>query len=322
MEYILRLSISSSYDIIQWNRKTHEEDEKSFYMRLIEKLKVQDTKIGDFYIDFRNGTHELVSRIKTIVEKEGYHFDLWLIPKYTTQDIATARYVPLSSRDDVVDMDESGKLLNEYREILCTTCGRANDCNVPNPYSIYSKRVKRPRDLFGAMNGINILSILAFELLRSDIEPWVDFGKVQIVNKEKKPVESSYEYVWVRPKYEVGWFTNAVVKRTCDKCGSPTEIRMERSADIFDADKWVVESFKNVKTPIVLAGNWFGEIDSTATSNQSRDVFISGQLHEKMRKLKLKGFIKSDCVVHAADEPYDWDPLKDRPTSDKNIGCK
>jgi hypothetical protein len=313
MEYNLRFSISSTADDIHWNRETHEEDEHGFYIRLIEKLKIQDAKIEDFYghVDFRNGTPELASRIKAMVEKEGYHYGLWALPRYSPEDISRARYVNLAGIGDEVDMDDSGKLLNEYKEILCTTCGRTNDSNVPSPYNIYNKRVKQPRDLFRATNGVKILSILAFELLRSEIEPWVNFGQVRIVDKQRKPVESACEYVWIRPTHQVGKFVNARAKRACNKCGCPTEIPWERSEDIFERDKWVVESFNSVQAPIVLAGNWYGEIYPHGLVDLSRYVFISGSLHEKMRKLKLKGFVKSDCVVHAADEPYEWDPLKD-----------
>ena len=129
---------------------------------------------------------------------------------------------------------------------------------------------------------------------------------MQIADKNQKPVESDYEYIWIRPRFEVGPFVNLITDHICIECKQPTQIRSDYSGDIFDKEKWIVESFKNTEAPIVLAGNWFGEINSKRTCNQTRYVFISADLHEKIRKLKLKGFLKADRIIHSADDSENY----------------
>lgn len=302
MKYVLVFGIG--YDDSNWKSETFREDRKKYFLKLIEKYKQFKGRYLEGYehVEFPNGTPELEQLLRKECESKNYIYDIGARLIYSEKDIKAAKFVPLCCSGVYdADMDDHGNKFNTYREVLCEYCGRTNDNNVPNPYLVYDKRVKSPRDILDAANGITIISVLAFELLRSKIEPWVDSGQVQIVDKGKRPVKTDYEYVWIRPRFEVGPFVNARVKQVCDKCKQPTEIRIDYSGDIFDKEKWIVESFKNTKAPIVLAGNWFGEVTPKQTSNHTRDVFISTNLHEKIRKLKLKGFLKADRIIHSAD---------------------
>lgn len=300
MKYILVLGIG--YDNSNWNLETFSKDRQVFFSKLIEKYKEFKGHYSDVNenVEFPNCTPELEQLLRKECESRNYTYNLGTDVIYSEKDIKEARFVPFLVAGDEVDFDSYCNELNIYEEVLCKYCGRTNDSNVPDPYRVYSKSMKKPRDFFNSMNGVRIISVLAFELLRGEIEPWVDFGQTQIVDDKKRPIKTDYEYIWIRPKCEVGPFVNAKVKKFCNKCKQPTEIRMEYSHNTFEYE-WIVESFKNTKAPIVLAGNWFGEISSEETSNHSRGVFISADLHERIRKLKLKGFVKADYIIHSAD---------------------
>ncbi len=316
MKYTLVICIR--YDDKNWNLETYREDKNRYCVELMERFKRYNPYYNEVsaQVEFPNGTPELEKLLREEVDSRNYTYDIGVGVTYSQKDIKRARFVPLCcSGVHGADYDDYGNNLNTYKEVLCKYCGRTNDRNIPTPYLIYDKRVKKPRDIFSASNGIYILSVLAFTLLQDEIEPWVDYGPVQIVDKNKKPVKSDYKYIWIRPKIEVGPFVNSRIKQVCNKCGQPTEIRIDYSGDIFEVGKETVESFNNTEAPIVIAGNWFGEINTKETSNHSRYVFISSELHERMRKLKLKGFLKADRVIHAADEPYEWDPLRYRHSS-------
>lgn len=301
MKFILCLGIG--YDESHWNLENFSEDRKAFFLELLEKYKEFKGRYLDNleWVEFSNSTPELEQLLRKECESRNFNYNIGTKVIYSEKDIKGAKYVPFLVSGEVVDFDKYHDELNIYREVLCECCGRTNDNNVPNPYRVYSGKMKKPRDIFYAMNGIRIMSVLAFELLRGEIEPWVNSGQVQIVDKKRKPITTDYEYVWIRPKVEVGPFVDAKVKKRCDKCQQPTEIRAEYSNKTFEYE-WVVESFKNTDAPIVLAGNWFGEVSQEETSNHSRDVFISADLHERIRKLNLKGFVKADYIIHSAED--------------------
>jgi hypothetical protein len=321
MKFTLILGIR--YDEAKWNLETFSQDRRAFLLELIGKYKAFKGHYSDGmeHVEFPNGPPELEQLLRNECESRDYIYDIWTKVSYSEKDIKQARFLPFLIAGDEVDFDRYHNALNTYREVLCKYCGRTNDSNVPTPYLVYSRRMKKPRDLFYAMNGITIISASAFELLRGEIGPWVDFGQAQILDDDKRPVKTDHEYMWIRPTCEVGPFVNAKVKKVCRKCKQPTEIRRQYSHNTFEYE-CVLESFKNTEAPIVLAANWFGEISPKKTSNHSHYVFISADLHEQIRKLKLKGFVKADYIVHAADEPYDWDPFKDRVPSPEIVGSR
>ncbi len=311
MEYKLRLSIG--FDEEHWSLENFNEQRCLYYDKLANLLGINFKALDCAIIEFTNGNPELVNRIKSVIQKEYYDYDIWSFPSYTKEEIKTARYVALGTRYEPVGYDEDGISYNIYKKILCQKCRSYDMDMVPSPYRLGQDILHPKRDISRESNGVVILSETAFDLLREDIEQWVIWGDVEIVGGDT--TDNKQKYVWIRPTSMVGSFVNSKIIQKCEKCDRPTEIRQRRSKDIFEFYKWTVDSFKNVKAPIVMAGNWFGEVHSGA-SMFSRYVFISGKLHEKIRKLKLKGFVKADRVIHAADEPYEWDPLKDYKSPD------
>ena len=303
MEFKLVLDIY--YDESIWTLETFDEDRKEIFLNLIEKFKAFNGCYFEGYeqVEFPNATPELEQLLRKDPELNKYNFDIYTKVSYSQKDIKEARFVPFLAGGDTIDFDNNNNYLNVYQEVQCKCCGRTNDSKQPTPFLAYYKWMEKRQKKFRANNGIRVFLLSAFELLRSEIEPWVDSGPVQIVDNEHKPVETDSEYIWIRPKVEVGPFVNESVKSKCDKCKQPTEVRLDVSHDTFKYN-WlgVVKTFKNTKAPIVLAGTWAGAVMPQETSNHEHDVFISGELHEKIRKLKLKGFVEADYIIHSAED--------------------
>ena len=300
MKCLLRLSIGR--DESRWSWDEFYAEEANFYQTVVNCFATHKGKVEDWYVEFREGTPELAATLKQLCESKGYNYDIGVAPKYTSTDIKKASFVPLFTECAWLDSDRDDVPLNKYEAVICEVCGRCDESQVPNPYRINKKVLKKPPDIFRASNGIVVLSERAFELLWDDVKQWVQSGEVVIWDKGQV-VPCTVKYKWFRPTSKVGMFTDARVLQRCDKCGLPTEIREVRSEDdIFEVNKEIVESFQNVSAPIALAGNWFGEIEPGKACNNHWEVFISGALHEKIRKLKLKGFVKADCIIHSAEE--------------------
>jgi hypothetical protein len=308
MKYRLRVSISRDED--RWTWEEFYEEQRIFYETIVEQFSSYNPKIEDWYVELSTVTTEPVSLLRELCEYNGYQYELWAVVKYLQKEIRNARFVPLLTECGPLDSDREGVPLNKYEAIVCEACGRCDESQVPNPYRINRKVMKRPPDIFRASNGIVVLSERAFALLWDDLKRSVSSGDVVIYDKGQS-IPCSVKYKWVFPNIAVGPFVDAKVLKRCNKCGQPVEIRQQRLKDIFGANKCTVETFKGVQAPIALAGNWYGEIEPGSPCDNYWAVFISGAFHEKIRKLKLKGFVKADYVVHSADEPYDWDPLKD-----------
>ncbi|MHA1952114.1 MAG: hypothetical protein ACW99G_21880 [Candidatus Thorarchaeota archaeon] len=317
MEYHLRFSID--YDDIHWKQDTFQEDKHKVHKKILQIFNAEDSTIEDWYIEFKNGSPELATNLKKWCKVSDYKCTLWVFPSYTKEEIKTARYVPLGTRYDLVDRDDDNIPYNVYTKTLCNAC-RCYDMDfIPSPYRVDQSISKPKRDISYESNGVVILSETAFNLLRNEIEQWVIWGDVEVVGDDSTN-SNKEKYVWIRPTSTVGSFVDSRILQKCIRCNRSTEIRRKRSEDIFEFNKWTVDSFKNSEAPIVMAGNWYGDMNSGGASMVNRYVFISGELHEKIRKLKLKGFVKADAVIHAADEPYDWDPLKYRSPTDTITG--
>jgi hypothetical protein len=321
MKYIIQLGIR--YEESNWRLDTFRQDRRNYFLKLIEKYKHFNGHYLDGYeiVEFPNGTLELEQLLREECESKEITYDIGAGITYSPREIRNARFVPLLTECGPLDSDKAGIPLNRYETIVCGACGRCDESKVPNPYRISKKILKKPPDIFKASNGIIVLSERAFDLLWDDIKQWVKAGEVVIWDKGQV-LGCPVKYKWVRPTNKVGDFMDAKVLQRCNKCDKPKEIREVRSEDIFEMNKEIVESFKKVSAPIALAGNWFGEIEPGRACSNLWEVFISGALHEKIRKLKLKGFVKADCVIHAADEPYDWDPLKNNPLVHLGSGKK
>jgi hypothetical protein len=309
MLYELRLDIGC--DENRWTWEEFYQERNCFYNEMITRFKKYHGKIDDLWVVFEEGTPELADALVKICTAQEYIYDIGTFPRYTREDVWRARFLILAA--DVsrgrVDCDREWAPLNEYKARLCGVCGRKDDSQPPSPFFIYQSAMKKRQDIFkGSM--VVVLSYDAFDKLKDDLEPWVKFGNAQVVDKNRKLVRNEREYVWIWPKYQVGPFSDMVVKRRCEECNEPTEVREVRTTDIFTQNMCIVTSFCDSNAPIVRAGNWFGEITPERPNGRHYYIFITPALYEKMLKLKVRGLCETACVVHAADKPYDWDPLK------------
>jgi hypothetical protein len=310
MNYSLSLGIR--YDEVHWILNTFREDRKQYLIKIIEKYKNFNGKYIDGldYAELSDGSPEMERVLRKECESKGVVYDIGTFPRYSQTDIKNARYVPFGSdgRYDGTDYDGDGVPYNFYKEKLCDACGICNLDKIPSPYRVSKRIFEDQRDISSESNGITILTEWAFEELRYEIEPWINWGDVDFADSSKYD-DIKKKFIWIRPTQKIGAYTNSAVLQKCKACGRPIEIRQRRSEDIFEMNKEIIESFKDINAPIVLAGNWFGEIHKGGVCDVNNYVFISPALHEKIRKMKLKAFCKADHVIHAAAEPYDWDPL-------------
>jgi len=309
MNYRLRLNIE--YDEDRWTWEEFFKERSSFYKRVIKDLASCQGRIDDLWVELPNGTPDVANALIEMSESNGYKYDIGTLVDYTPEEIRKACFVPLTSLGNFVDYDKKHVFLNSYTKIECPHCGRPDYGCLPDPYFIYEIVIKKNKDIYYANNGMKVLSERAFDWLREDLEPWVDFGRPCIVDNERNIISEAPQFLWIRPRIEVGRYVNERILKRCPKCGEPTQIEKSMQGDIFERGKEIVESFCGTESPIVRAGSWFGYFPPGSAHSRSYDVFVSGSLHEKIRKLKLKGFVKADYVIHAADEPYEWDPLKD-----------
>lgn len=306
--------LSTRYDEGNWNRKTYKQEKRRYLLGLIEKYPDYKGQYieGHDHIEFRYATHEMEQVLRKECESKGIVCDIWAFPKYSQNDIKNARYVRLSSGASYneTDCDADGVPFNFYKENYCDMCGIGDLNKIQSPFRISKRIFEDNRDISTESNGVTIFSEWVFKAIQGEIEPWIVWGYVEIVDKGKNE-DIKKKYIWIRPKVRVGFYVDSKILKKCDKCGRPTEIRQQRSKNIFEADKQTVDSFRGVVAPIVLAGNWFGDILRGGIGRLHHDVFVSGKLYEKIRKMKLKALYKANYVIHAADEPYDWDPMKD-----------
>jgi hypothetical protein len=310
MNYALSLGIR--YDEVHWILNTFREDRKQYLLKLIDKYKQYNGQYipGLEFIEFHDGTPEMEKTLRKECESKGLVYDIGTFPRYSQKDIRNARYVPFCSGESYnwTDYDGDGVPYNFYKKKLCDTCGICDLDKIPTPFRVSRRILEDQRDISSESNGIRILVDWAFEELRHELEPWVVWGDVEFADCSKFDVIKQ-KFIWIRPIHRVGAYTNSAVLQKCKDCGRPIEIRQRRSEDIFEMNKEIVESFKGINTPIVLAGNWFGEIHKGGVCHVNNDVFINPTLLEKIKKMKLKAFYNPEYVIHATDEPYDWDPL-------------
>lgn len=295
-----KLGFDIGYDEIHWELDTFYEDRDNFYKKMLIIFGKEKGYIEDARIVFPNSHRKLANELIKIVEDNGFLYTIGTVPEYYPEEIAAARYVPFLIEGEELDHDACGEPFNKYKIIHCGTCGRPDFKKVPHPYLIDTKYMKKRQKFHHVSGDLAIFSNEAFNKLKDDIGDWVDTGAVSVTEKGK--VINETNFIWVRPKCKIGSFTNAIVKQKCKTCKHPIEIREVRSEDSFEMNKHVVESFLDVTAPIVLAGNWYGEVTPGGHCQQFTYMFISGQLHEKIKKMKLKGFCEAKYIIHAADE--------------------
>ncbi len=309
MNYRLRLNIGNDGSRGTWDDFLKERE--NFYKSILKRFKTHQGRIDDIWVELPNGTPEVAKILSQISESNRYNYDIGVFVDYTPKEIEQARFVPLMALGNYVDRDKNHKFLNTYSKIECSHCMRPDYNCLPDPYFIHEIVMKKKKDIYYAENGMMILSERAFDWLRNDIGPWVDFGSPCIVDNERNIISDAPKHFWIRPKFVVGRYVNEEILQRCAECGEPIQIAKGTDGDIFERGKEVIESFCETKAPIVRTESWFGYFPPGSAHSRSYEVFVSGWLHEKIRKLKLRGFVKADYAIHAADEPYEWDPLKD-----------
>jgi hypothetical protein len=297
-----RVQFDIGYDEKHWDLSTFYVDREAFYRSILDMVMPHVGTIRDCGIEFEDGTCSLAKALVDIGERSDFTYWIAARPAYSAKDILEARFVRFSAAGEEVDSDRDWRELNKYLKILCGDCGAPDESSMPKLYALDKRTMRKRPDIFPASNGIRILSAEAFEHLQPDIGAWVTSGPATVTERGRVLREKK-EYVWIRPTCHVGWYVDAKVLQTCPKCGRPTEIRRVECDDIFERNKRVVTSFQNVDAPIALVGNWFGDVRPNVHFCRNRDVIISGALHEKIRQIKLKGFVEADYVIHAADEP-------------------
>ncbi|MHC4867505.1 MAG: hypothetical protein ACYTEX_25815 [Planctomycetota bacterium] len=314
-----RLRFHTRYDEDNWNRTTYEDDRNEFYKELLSSLGLEQGIIDDATIEIVGGTREIADAIIRFTEEKGIKYMIGTFVEYYPSEIKNSRFVPFLATSNVVDYDRRHEELNKYDKILCDRCGTPDESTAPDPFYIGKKAMRRRQDFYYASGGFTILSTKAMAELEGDIAPWISYGPATVIDKGQL-VDQGQGYFWIKPKYKVGYYTDARIKRMCPACKRPTEIRKVRSKDIFMANMHIVESFKGVNAPIALIGNWFGEIARGEHFDRHQEVIISGSLHERIKSLELKGFSEADYVIHADDEPYDWEPSGNGSSSPEIIG--
>jgi hypothetical protein len=320
MNYRLRLNIGR--DKTRWTWEGFYKERDNFYKNIIEQFRDYKGRVNDLWVEFANGNPQLANSLVEIAEKRKYIYDIGVLIDYTAKEIREAKYVRLMALGDCVDHDKDYKFLNKYKKLECQTCGRPDYEQLPDPYFTYEIVLRKKKDIYYAQNGIIVLSQWAFDSIRNYIEPWIDFGYPNIVNENGTITSNQHRYLWIRPKYSVGKYINEEVIQRCSECGEPIRVAKSTEGDIFIRAKEIISSFCDSKAPIVRCNSWFGNFPPGSEHSRGHDVFISGSLHEKIRKLKLKAFVDADYVIHAADEPYEWDPLGDlSPLSNGQLDC-
>jgi hypothetical protein len=301
-----RLQFYIEYDEMRWEQSSFKAQRELLYRQILESVGPESGTIQDWRIEFPDANQRIAKALIRFAQQHNYKHFIGSRVSYTTAEIRQARFVPFLTSSDLVDRDRDGHPLNTYSRVLCRVCGSPDESSMPPILLLDKEKMRKRSGLSYGSNGIMVVSSEIFERLAPDIGVWVTSGPAAI-SEHGKVIRGEKEYVWMRPKCEVGPYIKAKVRKTCSVCRRPTDIRIRDLDDpfenIFEMNKHTVTSFRGVEAPIALVGNWCGEIAPGLHFKRSRDVIISGALHEKIRKMKLKGFVEADYVIHAADEP-------------------
>lgn len=301
MKYTLQFDIG--YDDEHWDEETFEDRRQVLRKEIMQQFSSFESKITDCeWIEFSDATPKLAKLLKEFGTSSQYTFFMGSGPSYTQEEIRNARFVPLFAEGKYeVGHDTNYVHLNEYKTIVCNKCGRVDYDDVPDPFYIDKKAMGTYRDIYTAGLGVLIFSEKACNALWEDIKDYVIHGKALVEKNGRIMDDTKRKYFWIRPKYQLGPYHNLEIKKSCEACHKPIEIRKEFYKKGFLMNVEMVTSYNNVNAPIALAGNWFGEITRSAYGI-GYNIFVSGWLHEKIKNLKLKGHVEADYLIHSAEE--------------------
>lgn len=227
----------------------------------------------------------------------GMEFSFAPHPQYTPEEIAEARFLRLGIAHDEIDCDRDGRHFNDYPRRLCTACGSPDLRVVPSPYVI--KRPKRKNAIFNASNGLRIVSRTLWQQLGDVLSPWVTTGDVSSAEVPEQPLE---DLLCIMPTHLIGPYSRTVVLDRCGVCQRPTQARLKDPGDVILYGMDVVTEIPTSDAPIALVGMWFGSLRRGKPPSVSWDIVISGDLHSRLCKMKVKGFVPADRPIHTEVE--------------------
>ena len=300
MEYLLQFDIG--HDDEHWVWETFQEERQNLYKKIMQQFPTYKSRVHAVWLEFLNADPTISSFLIEFAKSNQYVYSIGSKPVYSQDEIRKAQFVPflIEGKYDV-GHDKNDVHLNDYKKVICDKCGRVDYGEVPNPYYIDKKAMGTYRDIYKAGLGVIIFSEKAFRILWEDINDYVICGDALVEKNGQILEDAKRKYYWIRPKYKVGSYYNSVVEEVCEVCKKPTIVRKEFINDSFLMNVEMISSYNNVDAPVVLAGNWFGNITSSPYGI-SHDIFISGWLHEKIKNLKLKGHVEADCLIHSTEE--------------------
>lgn len=231
-------------------------------------------------------------------DKEGFR----VFGRYSKREINEARYVEFVVSVPSLEQPEKPARLNMYRKIICESCTCPDLQVVPNPYIVKRPGFEGYRMFVYAGNGIHLVSRELWEMIGPELAPWVQLGSVVF---EDRPGEVTDQFIWILPKETIGRYTNSFVVDSCKACGQPLEVRGRTVTDTMLSTKVVTQISSHA--PIVLIGNWYGELMPDFYGRRLTDippcvyweVVISGELHERLSKLRIRRFVPAKSILYS-----------------------
>jgi len=198
-----------------------------------------------------------------------------------------------------IDSDKDWVPYNTYPKRLCETCRSVDLTEIPNPYKV--RRPTRTRNLHSASAGLFIVTSAAWNRLSPLLSPWVKTGPVEYVDSVERA-----DLIWVQPTTQVGSFLDVEEPDRCLNCNRVTRRGIRSTSDGIQYD--LISDYEDNGAPIALAGNWFGHVTPARPSSLLWYILISGELHERMRKMRISGLVPADRVIQTAAQAAEFLP--------------
>jgi hypothetical protein len=278
--------------------ETFEQDRRRVFEKLVVDLRhFKPVSHDAATVRFDDLTLTALSDIRRYCRAVDANFDFTPQAKYRRDEISGAHFVGLGIDGEYVDVDVDGQGLNTYGGSLCSRCGSQDLTALPDPFII--GRPKRPRGLLGASNGVVVMSTALSQELMPMLGPWVKMGTISYSDSPEVPVG---ELVSIMPTQLIGPYARTIIAGTCEVCGRPTYAYLKQPEDVILQSMDVVKEIPPADAPIALVGMWHGRIVKREPPAVAWDVVISGELHERLARMKPKGFVAADRPFHTQAE--------------------
>jgi hypothetical protein len=253
---------------------------------------------ANHFVEFRDVDPGAVNKMEAWLNDRDHEYSLGIDEKCSDSELLKARFVPFLIEGEYVDSDRNHNPLNRYREVRCKTCLVPKEDSVPNPFVVSELNSRKVQDVYKAQNGIIIVSQKFLSAIGNKLSGCVHSGEAA-VTEAPRTKRLKGPYFWLRPKFSLGREIRSVVRRVCESCGAPIEVRKIQTEDKFLDAQVVLEDFGSQSCDIALSGNWYGERTQERPISVTRDIFISGELCSFLLKQKLKGICSPTNVVVA-----------------------